>query len=199
LAVQACSFKLRISANSWQNFSDSFADTTGRESAGEASSTPEQTLLGREARETVAAALDALDPEAREVVILRDIEGLSAAEVAEVTGVSVDAVKSRLHRARARLREHLLAVVGEEPAEAARPSCPDMLTMLSRKLEDEISPSVCAEMEKHVATCPHCRGLCDSLKRTLALCKSLPTPKVPEHVQESLRKAVASALADSRG
>ena len=172
-------------------------DKAAHDSAVEPSSTPEQTLLGREARETVAAALDDLAPEAREVVVLRDIEGLTAAEVAKVTGTSVAAVKSRLHRARAALREHLLAVIGGEPTVAARPSCPDVLTMLSKKLEDEISPDVCAEMEEHVAGCPHCRGICDSLKRTLALCKSLPTPTVPQHVQESLRKAVASALAEN--
>jgi RNA polymerase sigma-70 factor (ECF subfamily) len=171
-------------------------DKAGQESASEPSMTPEQALLGRETRETVATALDALDPEAREVVILRDVEGLTAAEVAEVTGASVAAVKSRLHRARAALREHLLAVVGGKPAEAARPSCPDVLTMLSKKLEDEISPDVCAEMEAHVAGCPHCSGVCDSLKRSLAMCKSLPTPTVPQHVQDSLRKAIASALAE---
>jgi len=171
-------------------------DQVTHESASEPTMTPEQALLGREARETVASALDALDPEAREVVVLRDVEGLTAAEVAEVTGVSVAAVKSRLHRARTALREHLLAVVGGEPAGATSPSCPDVLTMLSKKLEDEISPEVCAEMEGHVAGCPHCRGVCDSLKRTLALCKALPTPTVPQHVQDSLRKAVASALAE---
>jgi RNA polymerase sigma-70 factor (ECF subfamily) len=168
------------------------------ESSSEPSMTPEQALLGRESRETVATALDTLEPEAREVVILRDVEGLSAAEVAKVTGVSVAAVKSRLHRARAALREHLLAVVGGEAAETASPSCPDVLTMLSKKLEGEISPEVCAKMEVHVSGCPHCRGICDSLKRSLALCKSLPTPTVPQHVQDSLRKAVASALAENR-
>jgi len=171
-------------------------DQVTRESASQPDMTPEQALLGREAREAVALALDALDPEAREVVVLRDVEGLTAAEVAEVTGVSVAAVKSRLHRARTALREQLLAVVGGELAETARPACPDVLTMLSKKLEDEISPEVCAEMEEHVAGCPHCRGVCASLKRTLALCKALPTPTVPQHVQDSLRKAVAAALGE---
>ncbi len=168
-----------------------------QERSGEPSATPEQTLLGREVRETVAAALDQLEPEAREVIVLRDIEGLTAAEVAEVTGLSVPAVKSRLHRARAALREHLLAWVGGEPAEPRPASCPDVRSMLSRKLEDEISPQVCAEMEQHVAGCPHCTSLCESLKRTLAVCKALPTPEVPAHVQESLRQAVAEALAGS--
>jgi RNA polymerase sigma-70 factor, ECF subfamily len=162
--------------------------------AAAAAPTPEQMLLGREARETVAAALDKLDPDWREVIVLRDIEGLSAAEVAEVTGTSVAAVKSRLHRARTALRENLLGVVGGEPATPAPASCPDVLTMLSKKLEDEISPDVCAKMEAHLEGCPHCKSLCDSLKQTLAVCSALPTPSVPTQVQESLRKAVAEAI-----
>jgi RNA polymerase sigma-70 factor (ECF subfamily) len=172
-------------------------DQVPQHSADQHAASPEQMLLGREARETVAAALDQLEPEAREVVILRDIEGLSAAEVSQVTGLSVPAVKSRLHRARQALREHLLAVVGGDTDAPASPSCPDVLTMLSRKLEDEISTDVCAEMEQHVAGCPHCRGLCDSLKQTLAVCKALPTVAVPQEVQDSLRKAVQAALAES--
>jgi RNA polymerase sigma-70 factor (ECF subfamily) len=116
--------------------------------------------------------------------------------VAEVTGLSVAAVKSRLHRARVALRENLLALVGGE-IPAAPASCPDVLTMLSKKLEDEISPEVCAKMEEHLAGCPHCRGRCDSLKKTLAVCSSLPTPSVPTQVQESLRKAVAEAIGGS--
>lgn len=162
-----------------------------------AGTTPEQSLIGQQARETVAAALDALDPEEREVIILRDIEELSAAEAAQAIGISVAALKSRLHRARAELRRLLMASVGD-PATPPTADCPDVLTMLSKKLEGEISPEVCAQMEKHVAGCAHCRDLCDSLKTTLALCKRLPTPTVPEHVQESLRLAVASALAKNQ-
>jgi RNA polymerase sigma-70 factor (ECF subfamily) len=108
-------------------------------------------------------------------------------------------VKSRLHRARAALRAHLLTLVGgEAPAAPAPASCPDVLTMLSKKLEDEISPEVCAKMEEHLEGCPHCKSLCDSLKKTLAVCSSLPTPAVPTQVQESLRKAVAEAMEDNR-
>jgi RNA polymerase sigma-70 factor (ECF subfamily) len=91
-----------------------------------------------------------------------------------------------------------LAVVGGDGGAPAQPNCPDVLTMLSKKLEDEISPNLCAEMERHVDGCPHCKGLCDSLKRTLALCKSAPSPLVPRHVQESLRKAVQAALDEQR-
>jgi RNA polymerase sigma-70 factor, ECF subfamily len=172
---------------------DSVSEDAARD--GDPVSTPEQALLGRELRDAVTAALNQLDPDWREVIVLRDIEGLGAAEVAEVTGLSVAAVKSRLHRARVALRENLLALAGGEmPAGPVPASCPDVLTMLSKKLEDEISPEVCAKMEEHLADCPHCKGLCDSLKQTLAVCSSLPTPAVPPHVQASLRKAVAQAI-----
>jgi len=176
-------------------------DKVNQDSAPDATapaSTPEQLLLGREAREAVAAALDKLDPDWREVIVLRDIEGQSAAEVAEITGMSVAAVKSRLHRARTALRENLLALIGGEPSMPAPATCPDVLTMLSKKLEDEISPDVCARMEAHLDDCPHCKSLCDSLKKTLAVCSALPTPSVPPQVQDSLRRAVAEAIGESQ-
>jgi len=55
------------------------------------------------------AALGALPEDARAVVVLRDIEGLSTKEVAELLGVTETVVKVRLHRAHARLRTMILA------------------------------------------------------------------------------------------
>lgn len=52
-----------------------------------------------------SAALAALSEDAREVVVLRDVRGLSTREAARVLGISEGAVKVRLHRAHARLRE----------------------------------------------------------------------------------------------
>ncbi len=52
-----------------------------------------------------ATALAELSEEAREVVVLRDVQGLSTKETAELLGVSEGAVKVRLHRAHAKLRE----------------------------------------------------------------------------------------------
>jgi DNA-directed RNA polymerase specialized sigma24 family protein len=50
-----------------------------------------------------------LDPLHREVILLRDIRELSAPEAAAQLGISLDALKSRLHRARVRLRDHVLS------------------------------------------------------------------------------------------
>jgi RNA polymerase sigma-70 factor, ECF subfamily len=55
-----------------------------------------------DARETVAAGFAGLSPEDREILVLRDLEGCSGEEVAEMLGLSLAAVKSRLHRARLR-------------------------------------------------------------------------------------------------
>jgi RNA polymerase sigma-70 factor (ECF subfamily) len=70
---------------------------------------PDETFAGRRRAETLAAALLALDPVHREVILLRDIEELSAPQAAARLGISVQALKSRLHRARVSLRDHVLA------------------------------------------------------------------------------------------
>jgi len=65
---------------------------------------PEEALLSKESREKMMEALEKLPPEYRAVFILRDMEGFSNAETGETLGMSVAAVKSRLHRARLALR-----------------------------------------------------------------------------------------------
>jgi RNA polymerase sigma-70 factor (ECF subfamily) len=156
---------------------------------------PEETAANRELATALTRAIDALDPSQREVLVLRDVEGLSAPEVATILGVSVDAVKSRLHRARVAVRQELAPAFGHPPPDSSRgPMCPDVLTLFSQYLEGEIDPSVCATMEAHLARCRHCRHACDSLKRTLAMCRELPTPEVPASLAASVRTAIRTAL-----
>lgn len=69
--------------------------------------TPESELLRGEVSDAVAAAIAALPETQREVLILAHYEQLSLAEIAEITDLEVGAVKSRLQRARATLREAL--------------------------------------------------------------------------------------------
>ena len=64
-------------------------------------------LLNRETREVMEEGISRLPEELRTVFVLRDIEELSNAEVAEILNLSVAAVKSRLHRARIFLRDRL--------------------------------------------------------------------------------------------
>jgi RNA polymerase sigma-70 factor (ECF subfamily) len=71
------------------------------------SRTPQRAAEQRELQREIERAIAALNPDARVVVILRDLHGLSYQEIAEVVGVSVEVVKARLFRARAALREQL--------------------------------------------------------------------------------------------
>ena len=68
---------------------------------------PDDQLLTAEAREEMDRAIAELPESLRSTFVLRDIQGLSGAETAEVLGITVQAVKNRLHRARLRLRDRL--------------------------------------------------------------------------------------------
>ncbi|MFA6234391.1 MAG: RNA polymerase sigma factor [Bacteroidota bacterium] len=60
------------------------------------------------------AAIDKLAPEYKLIFVMRDIEGLSTEEVSSITNLSISAVKSRLHRARAFLRNELSPIFSEQ-------------------------------------------------------------------------------------
>ena len=70
----------------------------------EATARPDEALEGNRAETRVQRALSSLDDTFRELLVLRDIQGLTYAEVVHITGLAEGTVKSRLHRARAALR-----------------------------------------------------------------------------------------------
>ena len=150
---------------------------------------PETRAADRELSNVLSNALDALPDGYREVILLRDVEGLSAPETAISLGVSVDAVKSRLHRARESLRD-LLRPTLEPLAPNPSSACPDIVAMWSRKLEGDLSQGDCSTMERHLETCPSCGTACDALKRALMACNRVRTEDVPVEVQASVKAAL---------
>lgn len=181
-------------------YEESLDDAAGSEAARlpDPARAPEDTVAVRQEEDALRRAIAELPERSREIVVLRDIEGLTAPEVAEVVGLSVEAVKSRLHRARLALREKILPLLDASLAAVTPASgCPDVLTLFSRKLEGEITAEVCAEMERHLEECEHCRGACDTLRRTMSLCRSSAEPQVPVALQEKIRKAVRQLHVDA--
>jgi RNA polymerase sigma-70 factor (ECF subfamily) len=71
------------------------------------SATPETELVNRETQQLIEQAMDTLPELYRDVYVLADIEGLPNAEIADILGIHVPAVKSRLHRARLMMRNAL--------------------------------------------------------------------------------------------
>jgi RNA polymerase sigma-70 factor (ECF subfamily) len=68
---------------------------------------PEKCLLREEDQQAVRRAVEALPPELREVIVLRELEGLSYKEIAAIAGIPLGTVMSRLARARERLHRRL--------------------------------------------------------------------------------------------
>lgn len=155
---------------------------------------PEAAAGRGELRAQLERALAALSDEQREVLLLRDMEGLSAIEVADALALSVEAVKSRLHRARASLRAAFAALEPAAPRQPG-PGCPDVLAAFSQKLEGELASDDCASMEKHLEGCPACSEACSDLRQALWACRARASDEVPPKVRARIREAVERLVA----
>ncbi|HVP37605.1 MAG TPA: sigma-70 family RNA polymerase sigma factor [Candidatus Saccharimonadales bacterium] len=187
---------------------------------------PHEQLEHRELREVLERAIGSLPEAQRQVLMLRDVEGLPAAEVGRALGLGERAVKSRLHRARLSLRRTLAPYLrgeglpaagrGRGPrralaagARSALPAasrvgapagrCPDTARMLSRYLEGELSPEVCARMESHVAGCPSCGQACATLIAALGACRRWGEGPLPPAARAQVRRAIRSVMAAELG
>jgi RNA polymerase sigma-70 factor (ECF subfamily) len=101
---------------------------------------PERQAFVGELRGLLEWAIDTLPDGMREVFVLRDVEGLSTAEVADSLEVSEDVVKTRLSRGRAALRRALLERTGASAPEAFRfyrPRCDRVVQQVLARIADQ--------------------------------------------------------------
>lgn len=157
----------------------------------DASPSPEDEVSRRQLADALNRAIGSLPDDQREVVFLRDVEGLTAPEAAEILGITVEALKSRLHRGRGALRQAFEAALRPGAREISpRAGCPDIVSLWSRKLEGELSADDCASIEAHVHGCGSCGNECDTLKQALGACKRAAGAPVPKEVQSRVRDAL---------
>lgn len=135
----------------------------------------------------IHAAIQTLQADHREALVLRDVEGLSAEEAADVVGIEVGALKSRLHRARMALKQQLSAVLEEHQDSIG---CPELAQELSEYAASEIDQAACERIEAHLAKCSKCNAACESLKRTVSMCRAIPGGDVPAPVKAAVRQAL---------
>jgi len=94
---------------------DEFLETAAPETAVRRwTVSPEEPVLAAEQHAVIERAIKELPEPFRDVYLLADVEGLPNAEIGEMLGLSVAAVKSRLHRARMRMRDLLAPHFEEE-------------------------------------------------------------------------------------
>jgi len=111
VAIKTTYMKLRdrkgVSTFSFDQVGKLLDEEMIKSGSGEWVSRPDDELLTEEALKIISEAIDQLPDDFKTVLILRDVEGLSTDEVAEILGLTPAAVKSRLHRARLFLRDKL--------------------------------------------------------------------------------------------
>lgn len=123
-----------------------------------------------ESLEDVARAIASLSVDDREILVLRDIEGLSGEETAEVIGVAAAAMKSRLHRARLRLMAALRASEGgvvENERDVGGLTCSAVLERLGEYVDRELSAGEVARVEEHLRGCGVCERFGGRYARTV--------------------------------
>ena len=157
---------------------------------------PEQHLLRKESAGELQRALLRIPPGYRQVLVLHDMEELTAREVAHITGLREGTVRVCLHRARAYLRNELAVRPRRRRKPARRaPACKTLCAALSDYLDRQIDPQLCAKLEAHLDACAPCQAYLASLEETVRRCRRHCTPTLKRKIRSDFRQMVAQALA----
>jgi len=164
---------------------------------------PETLAIRSEQASRLRDAVQKLPPQYRIVLVLRDMEGLTDDEVAEITGVRAGTVRVRLHRARLFVRKELMrtwmAQTGKRirarraPSKESRPAhCKAMFAELSDYLDEQLDDSLCEELERHMTGCEPCQAFVATLEATIEQCRRSavdgPPPEAAKLRQELMQK-----------
>ena len=160
---------------------------------------PESFAIRSEQAWRLRHAVQKLPPAYRIVLVLRDMEGLTDDEVAEIAGLRPGTVRVRLHRARLFVRKELMrtsmprdrrkAPAHTASAEQLRPArCKAMFAELSNYLDERLDDSLCEELERHMNGCGPCQAFLATLEATIEQCRQSPADSPPARNSSKLRK-----------
>lgn len=143
---------------------------------------PEIFAIRSEQASRLREAVQMLPPQYRIVLVLRDMEGLTDDDVAEITGIRAGTVRVRLHRARLFVRKELMrtwmagagkkARAQRRTQREGRPArCKAMFAELSDYLDEQLDDSLCEELERHMDGCGPCQTFVTTLQATIEQCR----------------------------
>lgn len=179
---------------------------------------PEAFAIRSQEARRLREAIQKLPPPYRIVLVMRDMEGLTDEEVAEITGLRPGTVRVRLHRARLFVRKELMkswkvrkvaapwskpgSSRSQAPLAPRAPRCKAMFAELSDYLDEQLDDSMCEELEKHLDGCEPCKAFVASLEAAIEeIRKSAvepPAQKVAERLRKQLMRDYESAVAGVR-
>jgi len=156
-----------------------------------------EAAVGDEARRRLEGAIADLPEDFRLPVVLKEIAGLPVAEVAAVLGLPEGTVRSRLHRARLRLRAAVDAALPRAPGRAPPPAydrqtCLDLLQAKQRAMDAGVP--LAGEV-----VCERCRAVFATLDLARELCGQLAGGDPPARVRERLERALALEASHAAG
>jgi len=163
---------------------------------------PEAFAIRSEEAGRLRDAIQKLPSQYRVVLVLRDMEGLTDDEVAEITGLRSGTVRVRLHRARLFVRKELMkglkarserrvsASLQERPVndQPAPARCKAMFAELSNYLDEQLDDSLCEELQRHLSGCEPCKAFLSSLEATIAQCRKSAAASPDRNKAVALRK-----------
>ncbi len=161
---------------------------------------PEIFAIRSEEAGQLRKAIQKLPPPYRIVLVLRDMEGLTDDEVAEITGLRSGTVRVRLHRARLFVRRELMKTAMRPGTPTSRrldpeprpAHCKAMFAELSNYLDEELDDSLCEELERHMDGCAPCKAFLASLEATIEQVRHLPGESPDRARAAALRKEILS-------
>jgi RNA polymerase sigma factor (sigma-70 family) len=142
--------------------------------------------------EDLRRALSQLAPNQRAAIVMRELEGCSYAEIAEVLGISVSALETVLFRARRALREQL-----EEQL-----TCQEAAVALNKQLDDRASRAERRALRAHLRACAECNSLAQSQRAQRRALKTLvlvPLPVTISHWMGGQSAQAATGVAGAGG
>ena len=167
---------------------------------------PEMFAIRSEEAGRLRAAIQQLPPQYHIILVLRDMEGLTDDEVAEITGLRPGTVRVRLHRARLFVRQKLTKTWSAKRSPAGKPmrsevshrmpNCKALFAELSNYLDEKLDDSMCEQLEKHLDGCAPCKTFLATLEATIEGCRMALAESLDRRRARELRKKLLAEYAE---
>ena len=135
---------------------------------------PSRELERKRMREALLRAFECLPEKYREIFVLRDVQGLNIKQTAKLVGITENAVKTRLLRARLRMRDMLSGGPLKPGAavmlkKAAAVPCVLIWRRVSDYVDNDVTSATRVAIESHVAECPECKSVVEGVHNVVLL------------------------------